>query len=126
MTAPGHLRFAASHEWFDEATGAVGISDHAQAELSDVVYVELPQVGRRVSAGEAVGAVESVKASSEIYAPVAGLVTAVNADLAADPSLVNNDPYGEGWLFKLEPDAASAGGGAGLLTASEYAASIGG
>lgn len=109
MSVPDDLRYARSHEWIrledDEAT--VGISDHAQEELTDVVFVELPQVGRQVDAGDPTAVVESVKAASDIYAPVAGEIVAVNEAVEADPALVNTDPYGAGWIFKLKVRDAS-------------------
>jgi glycine cleavage system H protein len=125
MNAPQELRYTASHEWVrSEADGTVtvGVTDHAQEALGDLVYVELPAVGRVVAAGEACAVVESVKAASDIYAPVAGEVTAVNADLPGTPELVNQDAYAA-WLFKLKPaDAAAAGK---LLDATAYTATIG-
>ena len=124
MSAPENLRFASTHEWFDPSNGHVGVSDHAQAELSDVVYVELPEVGRKVDAGEAVAVVESVKAASDIYAPVAGEITDVNTSLETDPSTVNSDPYGAGWLFKIESTPGDEQ--SRLSSAADYAASIGG
>jgi glycine cleavage system H protein len=101
---PAQLRYAASHEWIDfyEGIGTVGITDHAQRELSDVVYVDLPKVGAKVAAGAVVAVVESVKAASDIYSPVSGEVTEVNPDLAKKPELVNSDSYGAAWLFKLK------------------------
>jgi glycine cleavage system H protein len=104
---PAELRYAASHEWIkvEGATGTVGISDHAQAELSDVVYVELPKVGTKVNAGAVTATIESVKAASDIYAPVSGEVTEVNSELVKKPELVNQDPYGAAWLFKLAMSA---------------------
>ncbi len=101
MNVPDDLRFAKSHEWL-RADGTVGITDHAQHELTDVVFVDLPAVGKVVKAGEVVCVVESVKAASDIYAPVSGKVVAANAGLSANPALVNTDPYGEGWMFQLE------------------------
>ena len=106
---PSDLRYAASHEWARlEADGSitVGISDHAQEALGDVVYVELPEVGRQLTAGQEAGVVESVKAASDIYAPVAGEVIAVNEALADSPELVNSDPYGS-WFFRLQPSDTS-------------------
>lgn len=102
---PENLKYAESHEWIEpgEDQSGVGISDHAQEELSDVVYVELPEVGRVVEANEAVAVVESVKAASDIFAPVSGEIVAVNEALEGDPALVNTDPYGEGWIFKIKP-----------------------
>ncbi|MCQ4324186.1 glycine cleavage system protein H [Stutzerimonas stutzeri] len=102
---PSDLRYAASHEWARlEADGSVtvGISDHAQEALGDVVYVELPEVGRQLGAGQEAGVVESVKAASDIYAPVSGEVVAINEALADSPELVNSDPYGS-WFFRLQP-----------------------
>ena len=113
MNVPVNLKYAESHEWLrlDGRMGTVGITDHAQAELTDIVFVEMPEVGREVSAREAVAVVESVKAASDIYAPVSGKITAINDNLQSDPSLVNSDPFGEGWLFKIElsaPDEADS------------------
>ena len=106
---PDNLKFAPTHEWLRAADGCVGISDHAQAELTDIVYVDLPKVGTKLTAGQTVAVVESVKAASDIYSPVGGEVVEVNEALAANPALVNTDPYGEGWLFKLKDvDSADA------------------
>lgn len=124
MNIPADLRYCASHEWIrlegDIAT--VGISDHAQAELTDVVFVELPSIGRKVDAGDPTAVVESVKAASDIYAPIGGEVIEANEAVEADPSLVNTDPYGKGWIFKLRvknpTDAAS------LMDASAYQSHI--
>ena len=102
---PSDLRYAASHEWARlEADGSVtvGISDHAQEAVGDVVYVELPELGRQLGAGQEAGVVESVKAASDIYAPVSGEVVAINEALADSPELVNSDPYGS-WFFRLQP-----------------------
>ena len=104
---PQELKYAASHEWArleEDGTVTVGISDHAQDALGDVVYVEHPELGQQVSAAEEAGVVESVKAASDIYAPVSGSVIAVNAVLDDAPETVNQDPYGDGWFFKVEPD----------------------
>jgi len=125
MNVPGNRRYTASHEWVkSEADGTVtiGITDHAQAALGDLVYVELPAVGRTVAAAEACAVVESVKAASDIYAPLAGEVVAVNEALAGTPEAVNEDAYAA-WLFKLKPaDAAAAGK---LLDAAAYEAAVG-
>jgi glycine cleavage system H protein len=104
MSTPADLRYATSHEWvrLDGDIATVGISDHAQEELTDVVFVELPTVGRAVDAGDPTAVVESVKAASDIYAPVSGEVVEVNPEVESDPSLVNSDPYGKGWIFKLK------------------------
>ena len=101
---PGDLRYAKSHEWIRVSgdTATVGISDHAQHELTDVVFVELPAVGRRLKAGESCAVVESVKTASDIYAPVSGEVVAANTQLGPHPELVNSAPYGEGWFFKIK------------------------
>jgi glycine cleavage system H protein len=101
---PPDLKYAKSHEWVrhEGATATVGITDHAQQELTDIVFVELPAVGRKVSAGESCAVVESVKTASDIYAPVSGEVTAINTELAAHPELVNTAPYGNGWFFKIQ------------------------
>lgn len=107
---PSDLHYARSHEWVrDEGDGtvSVGISDHAQAQLGDVVYVELPEVGRQVAAGEEVAVVESVKAASDVYAPVSGRVSAVNEALGDSPDLLNSGPYGDGWMLRIELDDAA-------------------
>lgn len=118
---PADLKYAKSHEWArteDDGTVTIGISDHAQAALGDLVFIEAPEVGRTLEAGEACAVVESVKAASDVYAPVGGEVVATNAVLADAPETVNSDPYGDGWLFRVRP----AGGGAsdGLLDAAAY------
>ena len=107
---PSDLRYAASHEWARlEADGSVtvGISDHAQEALGDVVYVELPEVGQQLAAGQQAGVVESVKAASDIYAPISGEVIAINDQLTDSPEMVNSEPYGS-WFFRLQPSDASA------------------
>ncbi|MEQ8484568.1 MAG: glycine cleavage system protein GcvH [Pseudomonadales bacterium] len=107
---PSELRYARSHEWArleEDGTITVGITDHAQDALGDVVFVELPEVGQQVLAQQESGVVESVKAASDIYAPVSGTVVAVNEDLEDAPENVNQDPYGDGWFFRLEPDDAT-------------------
>lgn len=114
-------RFAQSHEWvrLDGDVAVVGISDHAQSALGDVVFVDLPEAGRTVEAGEAVAVVESVKAASDIYAPIAGTISAANAALVDNPGLVNSAPMGEGWFFTITPrDAADA---EKLMDAEAYA-----
>ena len=125
MNTPDNLRYTASHEWVrKEADGAVtvGITDHAQEALGDLVFIELPAPGRKLAAGEACAVVESVKAASDIYAPVAGEVVAVNDAVTAAPESVNADAYGN-WLFKLKP--ANAGDSDKLLDAAGYAAAAG-
>jgi glycine cleavage system H protein len=107
MNAPANLRYAKSDEWFDPETGAIGISDYAQSQLSDIVFVEiLADEGDTVEAGKPIASVESVKASAEIYAPASGTISAVNKDLSNKPEVLNSDPYGEGWMVKIEGDAA--------------------
>ena len=122
---PADLRYAASHEWTrQEADGTVtiGITDHAQDLLGDVVFVELPDVGRTVSAGEECAVVESVKAASDIYAPVSGEVVAVNEALSDGPELVNSEPYEGAWFFKIKPSDSSELDK--LMDADAYSASI--
>jgi glycine cleavage system H protein len=119
-----NLRFTKDHEWIDaeRVPARVGITDHAQQELGDIVYVELPEVGRKVRAGEAIGTIESVKAVSEIYCPSGGTVAAVNSALADSPETINRDPYGAGWLVELTPD--EPGELSALMTADAYAAFV--
>lgn len=121
---PAELKYVATHEWArleEDGSISVGISDHAQNALGDVVYVELPEIGQQVTAGDEAGVVESVKAASDIYSPVTGTVVAVNADLEDEPERVNQDPYGDGWFFRLEPD--DVGDLEELLDAESYAES---
>ena len=125
MSLPANLKYTASHEWLRvdaDGTVAVGITDHAQAALGDLVFLELPNVGRVVAAGEACAVVESVKAASDVYAPVAGEVVAVNDALAQAPEGVNEDAWGA-WLFRLKP--ANAADTAKLLDAAAYEATLG-
>jgi glycine cleavage system H protein len=126
VNVPTDLRYAKTHEWLRLQTGeaTVGITDHAQAELTDIVYVELPEVGATVQAGDQICVVESVKAASDIYAPVSGTVTAVNEALKNNPGLINTDSYGEGWIFRLK--ASNASEADQLLSPSDYQAQIGG
>jgi len=123
MNTPDDLRYAKSHEWVrmekDHAT--VGVTDHAQAELSDVVFVDLPKPGKKVNAGDVIATVESVKAASDIYAPVAGEVIESNSALSSDPGLINREPYAQGWIFRLKPSSPSTDH---LLSASQYAATL--
>lgn len=123
---PSDLKYAKSHEWVrvsaDIAT--VGITDHAQHELTDVVFVEVPAVGRKLKAGEACAVVESVKTASDIYSPVSGDITEVNGALSQNPALVNTDPYGNGWFFKVklsQPAEVNS-----LLSPADYSKQIGG
>jgi glycine cleavage system H protein len=118
---PGDLKFLKSHEWArveDNGQVTVGISDHAQGLLGDLVYVELPNVGDDVTVGGAAAVVESVKAASDVYSPVSGKVVAVNAALADKPETINEDAYGEGWIFVVQPDDAEQLNE--LLTPDEY------
>jgi len=121
MSIPDELRYTAEHEWVavSGSTASVGITDYAQQALGDVVYVSVPAPGTRVTAGEPCGEVESTKSVSDIYSPVDGEVSEVNPDLDDDPALVNSDPYGAGWLMKIQLDDPD--NEAGLLTADEYA-----
>ena len=107
MNVPDDLFYTESHEWVRQEGQAarVGITDHAQAELTDVVYVELPKVGTQAEAGGQIAVVESVKAASDIYAPVKGTVVEVNKALEGNPALINTDPFGEGWIFVLKMDS---------------------
>ena len=118
---PQELRYTAEHEWVavNGSVATVGITDHAQQALGDVVYVSVPEPGTRVTAGEPCGEVESTKSVSDIYSPVDGEVVEVNGDLDDDSALVNTDPYGAGWLMRIQLDDPDAD--AGLLTADEYA-----
>lgn len=105
MNHPDHLRYAATHEWVKIEGDLVitGISDHAQDALGDLVYVEAPDVGAEIVAGEQAGIVESVKTASDIHAPISGVVVEVNDNLDDDPETVNEDPYGKGWIYKIKP-----------------------
>jgi glycine cleavage system H protein len=126
MDIPGDLRYSVEHEWLraEAEEGQVGITAYAADELGDIVYVELPEVGRRLAAAEVFGVIESVKTASDLYAPVAGEVVAVNEALASSPELVNQDPYGEGWMVRLRLD--DPGAADGLLDAAAYREHIGG
>lgn len=124
MADLSNYRFTASHEWVraEGSNATIGISDHAQAELGDVIFLELPEVGATLKAGAKFGAIESVKAASDLYSPVGGVVAEVNAALTDHPELVNSDPYGEGWMLRLE--SASDDGG-DLLDDAGYAKLVG-
>ena len=122
---PADLKYAKSHEWVRVSgdTATVGITDHAQHELTDVVFVELPAVGRKLKGGEACAVVESVKTASDIYSPISGEVTAINQTVADNPALVNSDPYGNGWFFRVklsQPAEVNS-----LLSAADYTKQIG-
>ena len=122
---PSDLRFTQSHEWCrleDDGSVTIGISDHAQEQLGDLVFVEVPEVGAHLDVGDAFAVVESVKAASDVYSPVAGEVIAVNESLADAPESVNSDPYGEGWLMRLQPDDSTRI--EELLDASAYEAVV--
>lgn len=119
---PSELRYAASHEWArieEDGSVVVGITGHAQAQLGDVVYIELPDMGQILSAGEEAGVVESVKAASDVYAPISGEVIAINEKLEDEPETVNSEPYEDGWFYKLQPaDTVELDS---LLTSDAYA-----
>ena len=125
-TVPSDLKYAKSHEWVRVSgeTGTVGITDHAQHELTDIVFVELPAVGRTVKAGEACAVVESVKTASDIYSPVSGEIIEVNPAVADNPALVNTEPHTGGWLFKLKLSAPAELGA--LLSPADYEKQIAG
>lgn len=119
---PKDLRYLSSHEWVrveDDGTAYVGITDHAQHAMGDLVFVEVPEVGAKLTQGEEVGVVESVKAASDIYAPLSGTVIAINEALEDAPETVNTDPYGDGWMYRLKPDDIAEFDA--LLEAEDYA-----
>jgi glycine cleavage system H protein len=125
MSVPAELRYTEEHEWvaIEGSTASVGITDYAAQSLGDVVYVSLPAVGSAVSAGEPCGEVESTKSVSDLYSPVDGEVTEINEELDGDPGLVNAEPYGAGWMFRVRVTASTGGEAAlppSLLTAAEY------
>lgn len=118
---PSELKYTEEHEWVsveDNGTVTIGITDHAQQELGDLVFVELPEVGTNFAAGDAAAVVESVKAASDIYAPISGEVVEVNDELADNPETINNDAFGEGWIFRLQIEDESTLGD--LMTADQY------
>jgi|TARA_B110000967_G_scaffold62117_1_gene63832 glycine cleavage system H protein len=122
---PAELKYASSHEWTrleSDGSVVVGITDHAQDALGDVVYIELPEVGAHIDAGSEVAVIESVKAASDIYSPVTGDVTEINPGLEDEPESVNSSPYGDGWLFRVMPTDVSSMGD--LMDAEAYAASV--
>jgi glycine cleavage system H protein len=121
MEAPPGLKYSKEHEWVatEESVATVGITDHAQEQLGEIVYIELPAVGEKISKDDPFGVVESVKAVSDIYAPVSGTVIEVNEDLPESPEVVNEDPYGDGWLIKVRVSDASDL--EDLMDADEYA-----
>jgi glycine cleavage system H protein len=122
MAYPANLKYTKDHEWIDLAgdRGRVGITEYAQQQLGDVVYLELPEVGATIEAGAVVGEIESTKSVSELYSPVSGTIAEVNTEAVDNPEIVNQDPYGKGWLFKVEVTGTGE-----LLTAAEYAAHTG-
>jgi glycine cleavage system H protein len=124
MNVPADLRYAKTHEWIrvEGDTVTVGITDHAQTELTDIVYAEPPKVGAEVKAGATAAVVESVKAASDIYSPLSGTVTEVNSELSANPALLNTDPFGQGWIYRME--ASSPAEVEALLTPEAYTAQI--
>jgi glycine cleavage system H protein len=125
MNVPGDLKYTDSHEWIrneTDGTVTIGITDHAQSALGDLVFVELPAVGRKLAVGEACAVVESVKAASDVYAPLAGEVVAINDALASSPELVNQDAYAA-WLFRMRPSDSNAL--ASLLDAAAYTKTVG-
>jgi glycine cleavage system H protein len=116
MNIPPNFKYTKTDEWFDPANGAMGLTDYAQAQLSDIVFVEIvPSVGESIVAGKTMASVESVKAAAEIFAAVSGKVSSLNEDLSADPETLNNDPYGKGWMIKVESGDASS-----LMDAAAY------
>lgn len=122
---PANLKYVASHEWLkleDDGIITVGITDHAQDLLGDVVFVELPEVGRTVSADEEIAVVESVKAASDVYAPIAGEIVEINDELVDSPELANEDPYGKAWFFKIKP--TNVADYDDLLSAEEYQSAL--
>ena len=121
---PEELKYLSSHEWarVEGDVVTIGITDHAQDSMGDLVYVEVPEVGQQVNAGDEAGVVESVKAASDIYAPVAGEILAVNEKLEDEPELVNTDPYGDGWMFQIKmSDSAELDA---MLSAADYLAQV--
>ena len=123
---PPDLKYAKSHEWIRVSgdTAVLGITDHAQQELTDIVFVELPAVGRKVKAGEACAVVESVKTASDIYSPVSGEILEANQAVVANPGLTNTDPYGGGWFFKIK--LTNAAELTALMSAEDYSRQVGG
>tara|TARA_Y100001968_G_scaffold60032_3_gene51012 strand:- start:512 stop:895 length:384 start_codon:yes stop_codon:yes gene_type:complete len=121
---PTDLKYASSHEWVrvEGDTAVIGISDHAQQELTDLAFIELPEVGAALSSGDACGVVESVKTASDIYAPVSGEVTEINDALESEPGIVNEDPYGDGWFYRIR--LSNADEVEDLLTPEDYAEQV--
>lgn len=118
---PAELKYVSSHEWLrkeEDGTITVGITEHAQDLLGDIVFVELPEVGDELAADDEAGVVESVKAASDVYAPIAGEIVAINEELEDEPEVINSDPYGDGWFFRIKP--ANPEDYDGLLSADDY------
>ncbi|QCO22259.1 glycine cleavage system protein GcvH [Acinetobacter cumulans] len=124
MNHPSELKYARTHEWvrIEGDLVVTGISDHAQDALGDLVYVEAPEVGQKITAGEQAGVVESVKTASDIHAPITGTVVEVNSDLEDDPDFVNDSPYDKGWIYKIKPD--NIADVEGLLSSADYEAGL--
>jgi len=123
-----NLLYSEEHEWAQQAEGQVvrvGITDHAQHLLGDIVFVEFPEVGAAITAGDSVGSIESVKTVSELYSPVTGTVTRINDTLEASPELINDEPYGGGWIFEVEIEGTLAETASGLLDAAAYRTLVG-
>jgi glycine cleavage system H protein len=122
LNVPNHLHYTSSHEWLsiEGDTAILGITDYAQSELGDIVYLDLPEVGRVVTAGQSVGTIESVKTVSDIYTPVSGEIIAINEKLTSMSELVNQDPYGEGWIMKIKMDGEPQD----TITAEQYTLQI--
>jgi glycine cleavage system H protein len=121
---PSELKFLSSHEWvlIEDKVATVGVSDHAQELLGDLVYVELPEIGSTIAAGDSVGVIESVKAASDTYAPVSGEVIEINEELEGAPERINQDPYGDGWMYKVSMEDTEEAGD--LLDAAAYSEAI--
>lgn len=120
---PDGLKYTKDHEWakFEDGTAVIGVTDHAQRELGDIVFVELPKVGNKVEAGQSFGTIEAVKTVAELYAPVSGVISEVNAALSGDAGVINQDPYGTGWIIKVKTDKPAY---EGLMDAAAYKAII--
>lgn len=120
---PDGLKYTKDHEWakFEDGTAVIGVTDHAQRELGDIVFVELPKVGNKVEAGQSFGTIEAVKTVAELYAPVSGTISEVNAALSGDAGVINQDPYGTGWIIKVKTDKPAH---EGLMDADAYKAII--
>jgi glycine cleavage system H protein len=120
---PDGLKYTKDHEWakFEGGTATIGVTDHAQRELGDIVFVELPKVGGKVEAGQSFGTIEAVKTVAELYSPVSGTIAEVNGALSGDAGVINQDPYGNGWIIKVKVDKTDA---AGLMDAAAYKAII--